>query len=423
MEEPMKVVSSVFMPLILLSGLLGAASPALADAGVFFGNGQDLHQITSKTIRLVSIDVTIVLGEGTPVSAESATLDKKQVELERENLAEYRCRFVLQSLSDKPEEVQVGFPVESGVEPENEPGSSAAELSEWVKEYAFAARDEKNTYPVEFVHRKPKNGPGEFGSVFTWKINFQPNETKTLIVTYQINMSMSVASTSKDENTQKMTQASEDWFRTRSASGGAFQPEVLDLALARDAGYITSTGSSWSGNVETATFTLITDSFERNLERNGIPENAAQPDKETQRPAPFPLQQPWWFRQVAPEGWKPVKGGVQWSYRDYKPKDAIEVRYFLTQLPNTPDDVDKFATWFTKKLKPGVSVADELTRVKDVLLAIYGKEPADSLTRRFVEDQLWYAPLKTFSMANLSETQKAMLEKLDVRITLAKRIQ
>jgi hypothetical protein len=82
--------------------------------------------------------------------------------------------------------------------------------------------------------------------------------------------------------------------------------------------------------------------------------------------------------------------------------------------------VNKFANWFTKRLKPGVSVADELTRVKEVLLATYGKEPEDSLTRRFVEDQLWYAPRKNFSAENLSETQKAVLEKLDARIALAK---
>jgi hypothetical protein len=216
-------------------------------------------------------------------------------------LAEYRCKFVLRSLSDKPEQVQVGFPVESEIEPENKPGSSA-DLGEWVKEYAFIARDEKNTYSVAFVHRKPKDGPGEFGSIFAWNMSFEPKETKTLIVTHQIAMSMGLAGTGKDEDTPKMTQASENWFRTRFSSGGAFQPEVLDLALARIAGYITSTGSSWSGNVETATFTLITDSFERNIEGNGLPEYVTQPNNETQRPAPFPLPHPWWFRQIAPGG-------------------------------------------------------------------------------------------------------------------------
>jgi len=50
--------------LAVLSLLWTAGLPAGADAGVFFGNGQDLHQITSKSIHLASIDVTITFGQG-----------------------------------------------------------------------------------------------------------------------------------------------------------------------------------------------------------------------------------------------------------------------------------------------------------------------------------------------------------------------
>ncbi len=60
----------IVVPLILLSLISGTASPALGDAGVFTGNGQNLHQITSKTVQLVSIDVAIILGRG-PCSSES----------------------------------------------------------------------------------------------------------------------------------------------------------------------------------------------------------------------------------------------------------------------------------------------------------------------------------------------------------------
>lgn len=56
-----------FMDLLRISVflvLLQSSRLSFADAGVFTGNGQNLHQITSKTIQLVSIDVTIVLGRG-----------------------------------------------------------------------------------------------------------------------------------------------------------------------------------------------------------------------------------------------------------------------------------------------------------------------------------------------------------------------
>ena len=415
----MRSISKAFAPIILLFVISGSNFPALADAGVFYGNGQDIHQITSKSIHLISIDVTIVLGEGIlPTIPEFAILDKNQQELLRGNFATYRCTFVLQSLSDKPEEIQVGFPVESSVEPQDE-GNSSADLNNWVKNYLFNARDEKNIYPVEFVRRKPKNGPDEFGSIFTWKMHFAPREIRTLTVTYQIAISLGLGSTGKEEIWGEMTPSSKEWFRTREKIG-AFRPERLDLALVREAGYITSTGSSWSGNVESATFTLLTDAFEKKLGLNGIPGFEEQSHPEPPRTAPFPLPHPMWFRQIAPAGWKAVNGGVQWSYSNYKPKDSIGVNYFMTQLPRVPEDVDKFVDWFLTRLDPTDSVIADLIRARDVVLATYGKEPEDSLTKRFVEDQLWYAPQKDFSLANLSTEQKSVIAKLNARIEIAK---
>jgi hypothetical protein len=54
--------------IVLLVGaglaLLLTVSDAPGNAGVFMGNGQNLRQFTSRTIQLVSEDVTIVLGPG-----------------------------------------------------------------------------------------------------------------------------------------------------------------------------------------------------------------------------------------------------------------------------------------------------------------------------------------------------------------------
>jgi len=63
--------------------------------------------------------------------------------------ADYNCTFVLRSLSDKAEDVQVGFPVDS--EFARQTGKESSEISpkeskEWVLEYSFIARDEKSTY-------------------------------------------------------------------------------------------------------------------------------------------------------------------------------------------------------------------------------------------------------------------------------------
>jgi hypothetical protein len=112
--------------------------------------------------------------------------------------AEYECKFVLKNLSDKQEEVQVGFPVDSQFARDSEPDSPKVSAN-WVLEYGFIARDERTTYHVEFVHRKPKPDPGEFASVFVWKMTFAPKQSRTLSVQSRIPMSMGLASTKKED--------------------------------------------------------------------------------------------------------------------------------------------------------------------------------------------------------------------------------
>ena len=119
---------------------------AAADAGVFTGNGQNLHQISSEEVRLVSIDVNIVLERG-PFLFDGGVLGMDQ--------AEYSCTFVLQNLSSNAVEIQVGFPVDSQFA-RSGPGNSENDAKEWVLDYGFIARDERATYHVDFVRRKKR---------------------------------------------------------------------------------------------------------------------------------------------------------------------------------------------------------------------------------------------------------------------------
>ena len=381
--------------------LLLVPSFLFADAGVFTGNGQNLHQITSRTIQLVSIDVTIVLGRG------PFLFDGTVPGMDR---AEYVCEFGLRNLSDKDEKVQVGFPVDS----EFARGTaldSADESKNWVLEYAFMARDEKATYHVNFVRRKAKSA-GQFGSVFTWNMQFSPKETKRLVVEYRIPISMGLVPMEKDETAERRT----DILGERFPSTG--QVEM--------AGYITSTGSSWAGNVETAKFKLLTDRFEKNFQRRGIIE---QSDMEMTAEelesfhSSFPVRHPWWIRQIEPTGWKQIDGGVEWDYKNYKPKDPIEVRYYTTPFPQVPEEVDFFVDQFLKSLGANQSAITELGRLRQLLLATYGKEPEDQTVKAFAAKELWYKPRKDFSMGQLTESQNAVLRKIDERIGAAGRQQ
>lgn len=424
---------AVVIAFVLLVMILGVRSPAVADAGVFTGNGQSLHQISSKNVQLVSIDVVIVPGRGRFLFDGSVPgMDQ----------ADYICTFVLRSLSEKEEDVQIGFPVDSQFAREAGKDSAAIspkESSEWVQSYSFIARDEKSTYHVEFVRRKPAGGPGEFGEVFTWNMRFAPKETRTLAVQYRLPITMGLASTSKDDG-------------AKHAFDAPLEQELLNLAMEEIVGYITSTGSSWAGNVEKATFTVITEPFERYLDVRGLGERppaglgAEQDEGDRKFQESFPVIHPWWFRQIKPDGWRKVEHGVQWSYTDYKPQDSLVIGYFMTALPQLPDDVGPFVDRFLQnladrnsstsdgqQLKQLMQAPDnkqqenhaatqravELQRLKQLLLATYGKEPTDAVVKDHVAGQIWYEPKKDFSMEGLSKTQKAVLKTLDDRIAAA----
>jgi len=386
-----------FAPRLILTALLltGTTPQALGDAGVFTGNGQNLHQITSKTVKLVSIDVLIVLGRG-PFLFNGGVPGMDR--------AEYQCTFVLRNLTDKDEEVEVGFPVDSefakGIKP-----VSPTESQNWLLEYGFIARDEKMTYNVEFVHRNRQAGPGpEFAFLFVWKMHFAPVETRTLTVQYRIPMSMGLVPLEKEE--------------TAPFASDIFGQEFLTIGQLDMAGYITSTGSSWAGNVEAAKFTLITEPFERYFDHRGITEQddaELGPEERERFSSSFPVRHPWWFRQIEPAGWRAVKGGVQWEYKDFKPKDPIEVRYYTTPFPRLPGEVDPFVDRFLKGLGPNEPGRLQLARLREVVLAVYGCEPSDQTARAFVSRQLWYKPREDCSIAQLDATQRAVLQQLDKR--------
>ena len=64
---------------------------------------------------------------------------------------------------------------------------------------------------------------------------------------------------------------------------------------------------------------------------------------------------------------------MQWRYKDFKPKDPIDVRYYITQFPRLPEEVDAFVDAL---LSAGTTLT-ELEEMNQVLLSTYGKEPEE----------------------------------------------
>lgn len=393
----------VLLVLTLVAGAahLATTSPVLANAGVFTGNGQNLRQVTSQAIQLITVDVVIVLGRGRFLFDGSVPgMDQ----------ADYVCTFALRNRSEKAVQIQVGFPVDSQFA--RGPAREAGDAEQWVLDYNFIARDEQETYHVDFVRREPKRPPDDFGALFVWKMSFAPRETKTLRVHYRIPMSMGLASTRKDGHVGFGRELS---IHTQ---------QLLELAILEVVGYVTSTGSSWAGNVQTATFTVMTGPFELYLNRRGFIEESSagvSAEEAARTREMYPVQHPWLFRQITPEGWHAIEGGVQWRYKDFKPKDPIGVRYYITQIPRLPEEVDAFVDRILKSLDQRVGATTaQLQLVREILLATYGKEPESDAAKAFVAGQVWYAPRKDFSMADLSVAQQTVLKAFDRRIGVGK---
>lgn len=191
--------------------------------------------------------------------------------------------------------------------------------------------------------------------------------------------------------------------------------DLLNQSCVEFGGYTTETGSSWAGNVEKATFKVITAPFEQYLRYRGLfetdsPEMAAMLSKQ------FPVHHIWAYRDVEPAGWQPVDGGIQWQYSDFKPKDPITIYYWLMQFPQEKSEVNPWIDVILKTLPDRKQQAGELAIVRQVLLATYGQEPSDPVALAFAKDQTWYAPLKDFALSNLAKDQQAVLAEFDSRV-------
>ena len=393
-------MSPIYVAALALTFLFG--SVVRADVGVFAGTGQDLKQISTESVQLVSIDVTIVPGRGRFLF-DGTVPGMDQVE--------YDCRFVLRNLTDKACDIQVGFPIDS--QSARLPTDQKDTGQDWVSTYGFNARDAKSTYHVNLQFGDPKKANDAYSAIFTWTIGFQARETKTLIVQYRIPMSMTLGSPSKRGIGAMPTRTEKHpWMA------------LLTCSMLEIIGYTTETGSSWSGNVEKATFTVYTDPFEKYLNHRGLLEQKVADlpaDAQETMKNSFPIQQVWWFREIQPLGWLPVENGIRWTYKDYKPKDPITLRYFLLQFPRLSSEVGPWVDAILRSIPDPHQQAAELAVARQILLATYGQEPTDKAAKAFAENAIWYSPRKDFAISDLNKDQQAVLAELDRRLASTNR--
>lgn len=381
--------------IISLAAILACSTGVRANVGVFSGNGQSLELVTSEGVALDEIHVIIKPGRDPDFGGIG--------------IVDYDCRYNLRNLKAEPCTVQVGFPIDGlGY------GSTDEELNsppDYASRIRFIAKDQKQTYhptfewrfiPGQATSRPSKRRPS--GAIFLWTLHFEPKEEKAIRILYVLPISFTLASTSKDDDAFEEGPAPAGWLN------------ILNGSMLLWGGYITETGSSWAGKVKSASFELKTSSFERYLSHRRINEDDEQNALAEGHHAAMMTHEPWWYRDLSPEGFELTENGVRWAYRDYEPRDPIKFGYYLTMLPRTPAAVDTMLQYIKiQTLDDGIEIKN-IQLLRQVILASYGEQPTDEAERKFVESQNWYHPRKDFSIDRLTPNQKAILARLDERL-------
>lgn len=437
-----------------LAFLIMALAPSLtyANTGIFEGSGHTIKLVRSEDVQLRSEMVRITPGRGWCLFNGSIG-----------DRVDYDCKFVLKNRSKKPVTIQVGFPLTSQFLARSD-DMKADDATALVLKYRFIVRDKERTYHVRFV---PYDQTKTLGAIFLWDMTFQADEVRELNVAYEMPTAIGLGDTTKDSDdivrrTQELllppaggrAAGSEGGRRDvpKSASDSRHDVKdwypILTSNIFEGLEYVTVTGQSWAGPIESAKFELNVKGFEQYLNERYVierppytAEQLAEIEKEKKetvarienaiksgelKGSPSELrdllndaaQEPrfdWHikdrliYRQVLPAGWKEADGVITWEFKNYHPKDAIQVAYLLTVFPRRPEAVPSFVNLVLGS-KPS---KEDLADLREVYLAWWGISPKRESARLFVSSQRWYAPKNGMTADKLTPEQKAVVSALE----------
>lgn len=391
------------LALVLVSAMCGTV---LGNTGVFFGSGHDLQLVKSADVQMVSEDITM-----TPICGRSL----------EEHAVDFRCEFVLKNRSDKAVHIQAGFPLDRE---SHGPPKTTFDETEEVFSYHFIARDASNTYHVRYVPGDPQ---GKYKHIFLWDMDFAAGETKTLHVGYLLPMSYAAFTTRKmDEpnNALDVPEYEKPWHVR-------IEPCMLVHFC-----YITETGQSWAGPIESATFRFNNkNSFEdclRTASKRLDDEMAAATEAPIGEELPgmgdlgfvVGMKLGTLYPYIRPTGWKsadqsaPVADdasalrepdSIVWHFENYKPGTPLEFKYYFVSLPETVADCDRWVQCVLGKNPPQTNILE----LREILAAFFGVAPHTTVVKDLAAQQVWYDAQRNVNETDLSGPRRAVLARLD----------
>ncbi|UCH93095.1 MAG: YARHG domain-containing protein [Candidatus Aminicenantes bacterium] len=220
-----------------------------------------------------------------------------------------KCQFILENLKDKPKQILMGFPFYSGKFP-----LSTSRIGNWAEEIeiekvkrvdAFTVFVDGKELKTEFKNTK------KYSYVYTWDVDFSPNERKIVECKYNLK-----------------------W--------GSFEADGSQEIYRKSFYYITHTGALWEGKIAKATFQIY---FNFNSHRDKINGPNCYFIEEVSLYSSHPniKEISTISRELRPTGysWNSEKSMAEYIYYDWEPAGDKEDIVFTT-VKGVPDLKDCF---------------------------------------------------------------------------------
>lgn len=339
---------------------------ALANVGAFGGNASDITLVNDANIQMVSEDVSIKLvPSDKPVTGDLKNWDE----------ARFDCEFTMKNLSSKSAEVQVGFPLSSS------DNFMLRDAKNIIEKHNFKAFVDGREVQVRYVD---KSSDSKFKCIFVWKMLFAPKGVSKLKITYKMLGYNGLGITQNPPYNWELTPKEVD---------------ILQSSILQSYQYVTITGNSWKGKIESAKFSLDIGEFERYLVRRGFfayDDSHPYADKRKSSPYNFGML----YRYISPDGWKLSADGerIEWRYENFSPKENIKIQYHFTTFPRDTNALKKLLDFICasdsrppKHIK--ILSPNEKKNIADTILEYYGINTGNAELKNFLKHQIWY-PVK-----------------------------
>jgi len=348
----LKIVSIATILISILS-----SNEIYANAGVFTGTGYSIELTKSESIKMLKEEITIIPGRG------RFLFDGGVAGMDR---VEYICNFTLKNLTQKAVSIQVGFPLNSQFL--SPPYGNAQKTIDLVANYNFIAQEDGKIFTVKY---SPGDVKKKLHNLFIWHMDFKPNEEKKIQITYSMPISMTLTSTAKN---WRNSVYQKKWYVR------------LEGCLLEWFGYVTETGKSWEGSIDTAEFRVLTIGFEKYLAIRPFMEGTTKEERKKALKQ-FPVINPLYFRDFVPSNWDDKEKGIlSLSYNKYEANDNLAFKYYILIFPTTIDDTTRLISSLSNE---GFNKED-YEDLRDIFLEYNGDDTGNTRIRKFLENQLWY---------------------------------